>query len=80
MLPIYAASEEPIEGVSTSSLVRAIRATLGFGIEIHEVETLEAAEEWVLRNRQADDLILTLGAGSITRLAERLARGLAETH
>ncbi len=80
MLPIYAASEEPIEGVSTSALIRAIRASLGFGIEIHEVETLEAAEEWVLRNRQADDLILTLGAGSITRLAERLAHGLAETH
>lgn len=80
LLPIYAASEEPIEGVSSSALLRDIRATVGEGIELHEVETLEEAESWVLRNRKALDLILTLGAGSITRLADRLAQGLSESH
>jgi len=78
MLPIYAASEEPVEGVSTSALLRGIQKVLGSSIEIHEASSLDEAEAWVLKNRKPDDLILTLGAGSITKLGDRLASQLNE--
>ncbi len=71
MLPIYSAGEEPIEGISSSVLVREIRSKSG--LQVFEVNSLEEAEEWVKRNSARGDLILTLGAGSITKLAGKLS-------
>jgi len=78
MLPIYAASEDPIPGVTTTELLKAIAAKLGGAVEMLEVNSLDEAEAWVLRNRKAEDLILTLGAGTITKLGDRLAKALQE--
>jgi len=75
LLPIYSAGEDPIHGVSTSLLVKEIEAR--GGLKPIEVLSLEEAEAWVKKNNAQGDLILTLGAGSITKLAGKLADGLA---
>jgi UDP-N-acetylmuramate--alanine ligase len=80
MLPIYAASESPLPGVTSHALCIEVQATLKKErnpIEVIEVDDLNEAEAWVLKNHRAGDLILTLGAGSITALGERLAARMA---
>ncbi|MGB0123788.1 MAG: UDP-N-acetylmuramate--L-alanine ligase [Silvibacterium sp.] len=73
ILDIYAASEEPIEGISSEVLVRTV------GLD--RVEFAASAEEAIARvvKRAEDgDVILTQGAGSISQIApqvlERLGR------
>jgi len=81
MLPIYAASEEPIEGVSTSTLCQDIAARLKQEkreIQIVEIESLLEAEQWLFKNKTDGDLILTLGAGSITKLADQMAKAFKD--
>jgi UDP-N-acetylmuramate--alanine ligase len=76
MLPIYAASEDPIEGITSKALCAELKALQHEGtekIKIIEVATLNEAEDWVIQNKMPGDLILTLGAGSITKLADSLA-------
>jgi UDP-N-acetylmuramate--alanine ligase len=75
MLPIYSAGEESIPGVSTTELVSQIRSSAS-GLQVIEVASLEDAEHWVQKNSTQGDLILTLGAGSITRLAGKLSESL----
>ncbi len=67
---IYAASEEPIEGVSSESLLAAIEQHgQRYARYIPSVETM--AEE-VLAMVGENDLVLTLGAGNIVRVGEEL--------
>ena len=77
LLPIYAASEDPIEGVSSARLADAIRNLGGQSPKIFEVSSLEEALKWVTKEVKAGDLILTLGAGSITKLSEQIAKQLS---
>lgn len=74
MLPIYAAGEEPIEGISSGRLVKEIHER--GGIKVIEMHSLEDAEDWVKKNTVPGDLILTLGAGSITKLAGSISEKL----
>jgi UDP-N-acetylmuramate--alanine ligase len=76
VLPVYAAGEEPIEGVDSEALVGSIREGMGPGFRVETTESLEAAASWVVKNVERGDLILTLGAGSITRLSGMLASRL----
>jgi len=78
MLPIYAASEEPLEGVTHSNLLLAMEAHGRAPKEVHLVSSLEEANEWVMKNHKNGDLILTLGAGSITKLSDQLAAELRQ--
>ena len=71
LLPIYAAGEDAVDGISSSRLVDEIQKKTG--LKVNEVSSLEDAEKWVEKNSSPGDLILTLGAGSITQLAGRLA-------
>jgi UDP-N-acetylmuramate--alanine ligase len=73
LLPIYAASEEPIDGVTSEALASAIDAAGGAGKpRVRVVKSLEEAALLVAKEVKPRDLILTLGAGSITRLPELL--------
>ncbi len=70
MTEIYAASEEPIEGISGGSLLHEIkrhgqRHTLF-------IEDVESMAEEIRPLLKEDDLVLTLGAGNIVRVGERL--------
>jgi len=75
MLPIYSAGEDAIEGITSSRLIEEIR--LHAGLAVVEVNSLEEAAAWVKKNKTPGDLILTLGAGSITKLAGKLAEILS---
>jgi UDP-N-acetylmuramate--alanine ligase len=80
VLDIYAASEEPIAGVDAQGLVEAIRrasagtATVGGGVGY--AESMAKGVE-VLAGRARDgDVILTLGAGSVSQAGAMLLAAL----
>ena len=76
VLEIYAASEQPIEGVSGEALAQRMR---DFGHrQVEFTGTLENGVEAVLRNAQAGDLVLTLGAGNVWQAGEKLLAKLRE--
>jgi UDP-N-acetylmuramate--alanine ligase len=78
MLPIYAASEDPLPGITSAKLIEALRAEKGQTLQIIEVHSLDEARDWVVKHHQDGDLILTLGAGSITKLGDQLAHALQD--
>ena len=73
VLDIYPASELPIPGVSAQRLVGRMRE-LGFD-RAQYVSDEDAIAE-VLEKARPGDLIMTIGAGNISRVAERLANRL----
>lgn len=70
---IYAAGEAPIEGVSAQSLVKEMAEAALPGQTIEYVGALDSAARRVLGEIRDGDLVLCLGAGSITRMARKLA-------
>jgi UDP-N-acetylmuramate--alanine ligase len=81
VLDIYAASEQPIEGITAEILTENIRQ---YGHkDVNYIGGIETAAAKVVENLQKNDLVITLGAGSITRLSdeilEKLNRRDAET-
>ena len=75
---IYAAGEDPIVGVDAAGLAEEMRKTALNGQRILHSGNLEKTGSEVLSSFQDGDLILCLGAGSITRLAEQLAAAAAK--
>ena len=73
---IYAANEEEIPGVDAAGLVEAIRAH-GHR-EAHFVPQLDGVVERVVSEARAGDLVITLGAGSVSTLGRRILAGLDE--
>ena len=67
---IYAASEEKIEGVSGQALAERIKATGHKNVLF--APTKEEAAELVLKLAAPGDVVLTLGAGDVNRIDERL--------
>jgi len=66
VLPIYAASEEPIEGVSAEALVAAVAARReGFTSLVQFVADGSAALRFLAEHAQAGDTCLVLGAGDV---------------
>jgi UDP-N-acetylmuramate--alanine ligase len=72
VLPIYAASEEPIEGVTAERLAGQIR-----GPRVEFAPDFAVAVSAVSAAAHPGDLILTLGAGSISQLAPQILAALA---
>ena len=71
---IYAASEEPIEGVSGANIVDAARRQGHRNAEY--VEGLEALYARTMELLEPGDVVLTLGAGDVYRVGERVLRSL----
>jgi UDP-N-acetylmuramate--alanine ligase len=67
VLPIYAASEEPIAGVTAERLAENIR-----GPRVEFAPDFAAAVRLVAAAAAEGDLILTLGAGSVSQLAPQI--------
>ena len=73
---IYAASEEPIEGVSGSALVEAVSR---FGHkDARHVGSVEDATQALLNEVRENDMVITLGAGNVYRAGESLVELLKE--
>jgi UDP-N-acetylmuramate--alanine ligase len=66
VLDIYAASEEPIEGISGEALAARIQA--GGEHKVRYVRSFPDVAEIVSREAEAGDMVLTLGAGSVSQL------------
>ncbi len=68
VLPIYAAGEDPIPGVTAERLARDVK---DFGHrDVSYVESIAAAQE-MLRNRlKPGDLLITLGAGDVWKVGD----------
>lgn len=73
LLPIYAASEDPIEGVSSETLIKAIQATGKKGVFL---ESAEKVLDRLASDSKSGDMILFLGAGDVGKLSERLVERL----
>jgi UDP-N-acetylmuramate--alanine ligase len=71
LLPIYPAGEPAIPGVTSEALAREIQESKS--IKISTVGSLDEAAHLVQKLIQPGDWVLTLGAGSVTRLAGMLA-------
>ncbi|MGK5089037.1 UDP-N-acetylmuramate--L-alanine ligase [Bdellovibrionota bacterium FG-2] len=76
MTDIYAAGEEPIDGVHASLLTSAIAKVALPHQKIHYVGDLSSACKKTLEYFKEGDLALCFGAGSITRLPEQLIEKL----
>lgn len=76
VLDIYAASERPIEGVNAEVLTENIRK---YGHKnVNYVGSIDTAAEKVAENLRSGDLVITLGAGSVTRLSEEILECLTK--
>jgi UDP-N-acetylmuramate--alanine ligase len=71
VLPIYAASEEPIPGVTAERLASRIQ-----GPTVHFAPEFDVAVQLVAAEVREGDLILTLGAGSVSQLAPQILAAL----
>jgi UDP-N-acetylmuramate--alanine ligase len=71
VLPIYAASEEPIQGVTAEALAARIEGTA-----TEFVPDFSAAVAAVLHKAAQGDLILTLGAGNVSQLGAQILGAL----
>ena len=72
---IYAASEEPIPGITLQALAQAVeRAT---GRRVHLAPALDSVIPELLKIVRPGDAVITLGAGSIGSLPKRLVDALA---
>jgi UDP-N-acetylmuramate--alanine ligase len=71
VLPIYAASEEPIPGVTAEGLASRIQ-----GPTVHYAPEFGAAVQLVAVEVREGDLILTLGAGSVSQLGPLILAAL----
>ncbi len=71
VLPIYAASEEPIPGVTAERLAERIQ-----GPRVEFAPEFATAVSAVAANARNGDLILTLGAGSVSQLAPQILAAL----
>ncbi len=71
VLPIYAASEEPIPGVTAESLVGRIQ-----GPAVQYAPEFASAVQLLTGQVREGDLVLTLGAGNVSQLAPQILAAL----
>ena len=74
LTPVYAASEQPIPGVSERSIGEPLAAA---GTPVTYVDDVEALLDAVPREAPEGALVLMLGAGSISAVAHRLGERVA---
>ncbi len=75
VLPIYAASEEPIAGVTAERLAERVKEEPG-GPRVEFAPGFAEALRAVVAVAREGDLILTLGAGSVSQLAPQILAAL----
>jgi UDP-N-acetylmuramate--alanine ligase len=73
---IYAASEKPIPGINGRALAEQIIAHGHH--DLHYCATLDDLLDSLLKSVQPGDVVLTLGAGNILQVGERLLDKLCE--
>jgi UDP-N-acetylmuramate--alanine ligase len=72
VLPIYAASEEPIPGVTAERLAGVLE-----GPAVQFAADFPTAVAAVVAQAEEGDLILTLGAGNVSQLAPQILAAIS---
>lgn len=72
LLDIYPAGEEPIEGVSSKALFESIKES-GHKNVFYSNGSGEDIVPAVLKNVKPGDVVITLGAGNVWMISERIA-------
>ena len=67
--PIYAAREEPLDGITARSITDAVE-----GVEFLDRSNAQIVNE-MRRRLQPTDIFITMGAGDVHEIAEQLVRG-----
>jgi UDP-N-acetylmuramate--alanine ligase len=76
VLDIYPASEQPIEGITGEALARGIREKGAGSAEVGYAGSFDDAVTAATANARDGDMILTLGAGSVSQLVPMLLEKL----
>lgn len=66
---IYAAREKNTIGISSKDLLTEIKKQ---NIDCHYFETFDEIENYLLLNCESDDLLITMGAGDVVKIGEKL--------
>ena len=73
MTDIYPAGEQPIQGINSELLVKNIQKNKLAPSHSEYVDSFEKAIEKVKTSAKPGDLVITMGAGSITKFSDQLA-------
>ena len=73
---IYSAGEDPIPGISGKMLAESIRQVTGQ--DVTYIDRLNGVEEYLFKNSQPGDLVITMGAGDIFKVGEELVKEFRE--
>ena len=76
LLPIYAASEEPVEGITARALYRALRE--GGHKKVKFCSSVQEALGHLQKGSRPGDMVLFLGAGSVGKLAGQFVQRLKD--
>jgi UDP-N-acetylmuramate--alanine ligase len=74
---IYAAGEAPLPGVTIEAVHARVRQS---GRPVHLVKVLDDVPEAVAKITRPNDLVITLGAGSIGAVPDRILAAIRERH
>jgi UDP-N-acetylmuramate--alanine ligase len=77
--PLYAAGEDPIEGVSSQALAEAVRR-LDPSLPVTVAGSMEELARNISRCSAAGDLVLAMGAGDVNSLWDRLSQLPSDLH
>lgn len=73
ILPIYAASEKPLEGITSEALVNEMKAK---GKNVKTLGSLKEMEPVLKAHQKSGQIFLTLGAGSISKTIREMVKAL----
>jgi UDP-N-acetylmuramate--alanine ligase len=73
LTPIYAASEQPIPGITSEALVAEMKAK---GKNVHYLSSLEGMRALLEERKNQDYLFVTLGAGAISKKIRDMVKAL----
>jgi UDP-N-acetylmuramate--alanine ligase len=77
LLPIYAAGEPPIEGVTSERIAEAARGAGHKSVEL--VDGAAVLADRIAAEARPGDIVITLGAGDVTKMGDLIVKRLSET-
>jgi len=72
----YSAGERPVPGISSKGLAESIKATTGK--DVMYIDNFSRVEEYLFKNCEPGDLVITMGAGDVFRIGEELVKELRQ--
>lgn len=73
VLPIYAASEKPLDGITSEALVKEMKAK---GKNVQTLGSLKDMDQVLKDHKKSGQIFLTLGAGSISKTIREMVKSL----